>query len=213
MEATSNSAYEPAIKLITFVDHHRCGDHRCDRRAPARRDRRTIGGFGCDDLVGKFMARDDFAHPNTAPGAADRQRLMMLCAPATGAELHACLATLGGVPAFELIRAPEVGLVMVRGRIGGDGAPFNTGEATVTRAVVRIASGEIGFSYLLGRVPEKAKLAAIVDAIGQSAGGFARVETALVATVAARVDRETSMRRAETAATRVQFFTLVRGED
>ena len=34
----------------------------------------------------------------------------------------------------ELLRGPETGLVTVRGRIGGGGAPFNTGEATVTRA-------------------------------------------------------------------------------
>jgi len=102
---------------------------------------------------------------------------------------------------------------MLRGRIGGDGAAFNAGEATVTRAVVRLASGEIGFSYLLGRSPEKSKLAALLDAIGQQPAGLARVESALVSIVAGRVDRDKAVRRSETAATRVQFFTLVRGED
>ena len=49
------------------------------------------------------------------------------------------------VPRYEELRTAETGLVMLRGRIGGDGAPFNLGEATVTRAAVRLASGEVGF--------------------------------------------------------------------
>ena len=57
---------------------------------------------------------------------------------------------------------------MVRGRIGGDGAPFNVGEATVTRAAVRLASGEIGFGYVLGRDHEKARLIALCDALLQT---------------------------------------------
>ncbi len=138
---------------------------------------------------------------------------MKLCAHATIEELRHAVAALGGLPAYELLRAPEVGLVMLRGRIGGDGAPFNVGEATVSRAVVRIASGEIGFSYLLGQSLEKAKLAAIIDAMGQVSGATGRVETVLLARVATRFERERAERRAETAATKVQFFTLVRGED
>ena len=65
-------------------------------------------------------------------------------------------------------RQAESGLVMVRGRIGGDGAPFNLGEATVTRAAVRLASGEIGFGYVLGRDHEKARLIALCDALLQT---------------------------------------------
>lgn len=159
------------------------------------------------------MARDDLPDMTTPPTQADRQRLMKLCAHATLQELRASLTALGGQPAFELIRAPEIGLVMLRGRIGGDGAAFNAGEATVTRAVVRLASGEIGFSYLLGRSPEKAKLAALLDAMGQRAEDFRSVESTLVGIVASRADQARSVRRAEAAATRVQFFTLVRGED
>ena len=44
---------------------------------------------------------------------------------------------------------------MLRGRIGGDGAPFNLGEASVTRAAVQIASGEVGIAYILGRDEKK----------------------------------------------------------
>ena len=61
---------------------------------------------------------------------------------------------------------------MVRGRVGGDGAPFNLGEATVSRAAVRLSTGEVGFGYTLGRDGEKAQLIALCDALVQS-GEFA----------------------------------------
>ena len=138
---------------------------------------------------------------------------MRICSQATLAELSAALARLAPLPAIEVVRQPEVGLIMLRGRMGGDGAPFNAGEATITRAVVRLASGELGFSYLLGRSLEKARLAAIVDALGQSSRFRDRLEIVLLAPVMRRVHTERSLQRAETAATRVQFFTLVRGED
>ena len=54
---------------------------------------------------------------------------------------------------------------MLRGRIGGDGAPFNFGEATVSRCAVRLATGETGFGYVLGRDHEKARLIALCDAL------------------------------------------------
>ena len=73
------------------------------------------------------------------------------------------------MPAHEDLREPENGLVMVRGRVGGDGAPFNLGEATVSRAAVRLSTGEVGFGYTLGRDREKARLIALCDAMVQSA--------------------------------------------
>src|SRR3979411_1662468 len=72
------------------------------------------------------------------------------------------------LPAHENLREPEKGLVMVRGRIGGDGAPFNRGEATVSRAAVRLSTGEVGFGYTLGRDRQKARMIALCDALMQS---------------------------------------------
>jgi phosphonate C-P lyase system protein PhnG len=69
----------------------------------------------------------------------------------------------------EDLREPENGLVMVRGRIGGDGAPFNLGEATVSRAAVRLSTGEVGFGYTLGRDRHKAQMIALCDALIQTA--------------------------------------------
>lgn len=153
----------------------------------------------------------------TAPGAATpgveaRRAAMALSGAATLAELLAALAAAGLAADAEDLRAPETGLVMARGRIGGDGCAFNVGEATVTRAAVRLPSGETGFAYHLGRDRPKARLAAILDAHWQRADRRAAVEAALAA-VAARCARDATVAARKTAATRVTFFTLARGED
>ncbi len=112
-----------------------------------------------------------------------------------------------------LLRGPETGLVTLRGRIGGGGAPFNFGEATVTRATVRLPDGAIGHAYALGRDKEKARLSAIADALWQDPARRPEVETKILAPLRAAAEADDTRRRAETAATRVDFFTLVRGED
>ena len=117
-----------------------------------------------------------------------------------------------GVPAHETLREPENGLVMVRGRIGGDGAPFNLGEATVSRAAVRLASGEIGFGYTLGRDLGKARMIALCDAMVQSREFADAVETNLLAPLRSAMLAGRERRSAEAAATRVDFYTMVRGE-
>jgi alpha-D-ribose 1-methylphosphonate 5-triphosphate synthase subunit PhnG len=101
---------------------------------------------------------------------------------------------------------------MVRGRVGGDGAPFNLGEATVSRAAVRLSSGEIGFGYTLGRDREKARLIALCDAMVQSAELAGAIETQVVAPLRAAMIERRNRKAEEAAATRVDFYTLVRGE-
>ena len=112
----------------------------------------------------------------------------------------------------EDLREPESGLVMVRGRIGGDGAPFNLGEATVSRAAVRLATGEVGFGYTLGRDRHKARMIALCDALIQTVDHADAVEAKVLAPLRAQLIAERNRRAAETAATRVDFYTLVRGE-
>ena len=115
-------------------------------------------------------------------------------------------------PAHENLREPENGLVMVRGRIGGDGAAFNLGEATVSRAAVRLSTGEVGFGYTLGRDGEKARMIALCDAMVQSDQFAGLVETRVIAPLRAAISAKRNRKAAEAAATRVDFYTLVRGE-
>jgi len=143
---------------------------------------------------------------------AARQRWMAILARATRDELEAAYAGLPQRPAYELLRRPEIGLAMVRGRAGGTGNPFNLGEMTVTRCAVRLADGTTGHCYAAGRDPRKVELAAVFDALLQGADA-AGLEAGVIAPLAARqaADRERASRKA--AATKVEFFTMVRGEN
>ena len=116
------------------------------------------------------------------------------------------------LPAHENLREAENGLVMVRGRIGGDGVPFNLGEATVSRAAVRLASGEIGFGYTLGRDREKARMIALCDALVQSDEFAGAMEAKVLKPLRAAIVSRATAKAAEAAATRVDFYTMVRGE-
>jgi len=140
-----------------------------------------------------------------------RRAAMQVLAHASHAEISARLAVLT-VPGHQDLRAAENGLVMVRGRIGGDGAPFNLGEATVSRAAVRLDSGEIGFGYVLGRDGDKARLIALCDAMIQSPAHAQAIEQEVVVPLQARLRATRDRRASQAAATRVDFYTMVRGE-
>lgn len=142
---------------------------------------------------------------------AQRQAAMAVLAHSDAADIAGCLGAIPA-PACEDLREPENGLVMVRGRIGGDGAPFNLGEATVSRAAVRLATGEVGFGYALGRDRQKARMIALCDAMVQSNEFADAVEAKVLAPLRAAMISEQSRKAHETAATRVDFYTLVRGE-
>lgn len=144
---------------------------------------------------------------------AARKAAMAALALAPADELKRLCESAGISGEAEMLRGPETGLVSVRGRIGGGGAPFNFGEATVTRATVRLPSGEIGHSYALGRDKEKARFAAITDALWQNAERRADIEQKIIAPLRTAQAEADATSRAETAATKVDFFTMVRGED
>jgi alpha-D-ribose 1-methylphosphonate 5-triphosphate synthase subunit PhnG len=142
---------------------------------------------------------------------ARRRAAMAVLAHSKAAEIASRLEAMA-VPVYENLREPENGLVMVRGRIGGDAAPFNLGEATVSRAAVRLSTGELGFGYTLGRDRQKARMIALCDALVQSDEFADAMESQVIAPLRIRMISERNRTTAETAATRVDFYTLVRGE-
>ena len=144
---------------------------------------------------------------------ARRRAAMAVLAKAARADIARGLAQVSHDIAFTDARPAEIGLVMLRGRIGGGGAPFNVGEATVTRAAVQLDSGETGFGYVFGRDPEKARLAALCDALWQNDARRQPVEDHIIAPLRQQQQERRALAQAQTAATRVDFFTLVRGED
>jgi alpha-D-ribose 1-methylphosphonate 5-triphosphate synthase subunit PhnG len=145
--------------------------------------------------------------------SSERRAAMATLAHAASAELSRLWDESGLPDQAQLLRGPETGLVTLRGRIGGGGAPFNFGEATVTRATVRLPNGTVGHAYALGRDHQKARLSAIVDALWQDPQRRAEVEEKILGPLRRTAAVADGKRLAETAATRVDFFTLVRGED
>ncbi|RCS22937.1 phosphonate C-P lyase system protein PhnG [Phyllobacterium salinisoli] len=144
--------------------------------------------------------------------AARRNRMSVLARCETS-RLQGLWSKLGLDPTYKLLRGPEYGLVMLRGRTGGTGEPFNIGEATVTRASVKLDDGSVGHAMALGRDDMKARLCAIVDALCQDTRTAVLIDAEMIAPIKSELDGADERRRQETAATRVDFFTMVRGED
>jgi alpha-D-ribose 1-methylphosphonate 5-triphosphate synthase subunit PhnG len=141
---------------------------------------------------------------------ADRQRWMAVLARADGAALAEAAGEFAGTP-HHLLRPPETGMVMVRGRTGGSGHPFNLGEATVTRCTVQLGCGVLGHAYVLGRDGNKAALAALLDALLQT-DAHNQVAARVVEPLAAGQEAQGAARQTAAAATKVDFFTMVRGD-
>ncbi|GGX43204.1 hypothetical protein GCM10007385_08850 [Tateyamaria omphalii] len=148
---------------------------------------------------------------SNAPNAARKAWLSVL-AKAPAAHLADLWIKAGLDPAHDVLRAPEIGAVMVRGRAGAVGAPFNLGEMTITRCSVRLATGEVGHGHVQGRDKNHAKQAALTDALMQTSEAKA-VEAQIITPLLKAAERRRATRAAKAAATKVDFFTMVRGED
>lgn len=141
-----------------------------------------------------------------------QQRWMAALAFASETLLEKAWAAMEPKPSYRLLRPVEIGMTLLRGRIGGSGSAFNFGEATMTRAAVALESGEQGFAYLLGRKPRQAELAAVFHALLQNPLQRAAIEARLIGPSEAARREMVAAERAAVAATRVDFSTLVRGD-
>ena len=146
------------------------------------------------------------------PEQAARKDWMSLLAKAPAGRIAALLDELGPRPARIWLRQPEIGSTMVRGRAGGTGAPFNLGEMTVTRCALKLSEGAVGHAYVQGRRKADAEAAALVDALMQTPRA-AEVARAVLEPLKAERATAKADRAGKAAATKVDFFTMVRGED
>src|SRR4029079_5731990 len=119
-----------------------------------------------------------------------RRAAMAVLSCGSAAEIAPHLASLDPSPAHSEIRRAQRGLVMLRGRIGGDGAPFNFGEASVSRAAIKLASGETGIGYSLGRDHETARWIALCDALVQTDNHQDAVEQQVIGPIQTRLAAE-----------------------
>jgi alpha-D-ribose 1-methylphosphonate 5-triphosphate synthase subunit PhnG len=161
-------------------------------------------------LTSETLPAQALGHEITA-----RQRWMRALTRADPAALDAAWRDWAPKPAVDLIRGPEAGLVMVRAHIDGGGARFNLGEATVTRATVRLhgeplAADAVGTCYMLGTDLEHARLAAIFDGLLADAGQRGRVLAEVIAPLEQAQAEDDGVRLAEARSTLVDFFTVSR---
>lgn len=149
--------------------------------------------------------------PAATPEA--RRRWMAALARASLDDLEAAWSVFPDLPEYRRLRGPESGLVMVRGRAGGTGNPFNLGEMTVTRCTVQLDAELVGHAYVAGTNTRHAELAAVFDALLQDPVRRPAIEDSLIAPLLDK--REARLRDDATriASSRVEFFTVVRGED
>lgn len=144
----------------------------------------------------------------------ERQHWMAILARADKHQLQQLWQQLQLSPDYQYIRRPETGLAMVRGRVGGNGKPFNATEVTLTRCTVRLAGGTMGVSYVLGRSEQHAKIAALADALLQESASACQIIKSQLLAPLEKAQAETQAARArDSESTRVDFFTLVRGEN
>jgi alpha-D-ribose 1-methylphosphonate 5-triphosphate synthase subunit PhnG len=144
-----------------------------------------------------------------------RRRWQRILAAAGAAELAVMWQHRSPAPHAEFLRGPEAGLVMVRGRVGGSGDRFNLGEATVTRATVRLSgpplAGDVtGTSYVLGSDLDHARYGALFDALLQDPGQHEQVLAEVIEPLAAAQLARDRADQAEARATLVDFFTVAR---
>ncbi|MEO1024573.1 MAG: phosphonate C-P lyase system protein PhnG [Pseudomonadota bacterium] len=141
-----------------------------------------------------------------------RQSWMGLVARAPEGRVAGLLSDAALAQEATFLRAPEVGSVMVRGRAGGTGAPFNLGEMTVTRCALKLPCGTVGHGHVQGRRKTDAEAAAMVDALMQTKAADA-IDAAILQPLRDEESARRTTRAQKAAATKVDFFTMVRGED
>ncbi len=146
-----------------------------------------------------------------------RQCWLAVLARADRMQLEAALEGVGALPELAHVRPSEIGMVMLRARVGGTGDAFNLGEASVTRCALRVGMGTLGVGglgvgYTLGRDRRKAELIAIFDALLQDGARHAQLQRTLIKPLALQQGALRDAASSKAAASKVEFFTFVRGE-
>lgn len=145
-----------------------------------------------------------------------RQNWMSVLAHSPASEVAEHWQSLNLEPEYHVIRSPEIGLLQVQGRMGGEGCRFFIGDVTVTRAVVQLSGGDnndYGYSYVIGRDKAHAELCALIDVLLQQPTKHALLQARLIAPLHKQLNARRERRRQEIATSQVDFFALTRGED
>jgi len=162
-------------------------------------------------VINENSQKDDFQP------AKKRQQLLSVLSVSELSAIQSYWQALSISPRYSLLKAPEVGMTMVRAKTGGTGQAFNMGEMTVTRTVIRLndinaQNDVIGFGYTAGRNTQKSELIAVIDACFQLSEYAASITKLLLQPLQQLRQQQKNQQTAQVSATKVNFFTMVRGE-
>ncbi|GLT14584.1 phosphonate C-P lyase system protein PhnG [Vibrio algivorus] len=149
----------------------------------------------------------------TAQNQSQRQQWMSALATADFEQLTALWQAQSFTPSYQFIRSPEIGLAQVQARMGGTGNRFNVADVTVTRCVIKLENGDLGYSYISGRNKPHAELAAVIDGLMQSETYQPELMMSVIQPLQTTRAKKHQLRQQQVASSKVDFFTLVRGED
>lgn len=144
---------------------------------------------------------------------AQRQHWMSVLAHSTPASLNDRMKALNLAVEYRVIRPPETGLIQLQGRMGATGDRFLAGDTTLTRAVIQLTSGTYGYSYILGRDKGHAECSALIDALLQEKTHHLNLMETLIGPLDAERTALRARRQRHISTSRVDFFTLVRGDN
>lgn len=146
------------------------------------------------------------------PQKTKRQYLLSVLAKSTLKNIQDCWAQLKLSPKYTFLKAPEIGMAMIRAKAGGAGQPFNMGEMTVTRSVIQLNTQQMGYGYIAGRDKEKSTLVAIIDACFQVEQWAMLIDEKLLRPLDQLLQHQHVEQQEKVNQTKVDFFTMVRGE-
>ena len=163
--------------------------------------------------MSRFHADMDSHPPTNTPHPNPRAQWIGLLSRAPISLLE--LALKDQIPSQPIwLRKPETGLMMVRGRVGGTGEPFNLGEITVTRCAIKIKDSQlkvrVGVAYVIGRSKTQALLAGLGDALLQDEVKAPYWQEKLIKPIHEHLSKLNNHKIQKTQETKVDFFTLAR---
>lgn len=160
------------------------------------------------EIKGAIMPTEKFVSDKD-----QRKYWMAILAEARTEDLDTFWNKLRYQPKYRHLKPPEMGMIMLRGRTGGTGLKFNFGEVTITRCTVQLEEGTVGLAYVLGRNPRHAELAALFDALLQDHHWHTSLMEELIRPIASSIEERKNKIARKVVATKVEFFTMVRGEE
>lgn len=134
-----------------------------------------------------------------------RAAWMSVLACAATSELQQSWDAFEHRPPFEWLKKPEYGSVLLQGRIGGSGREYGVGQVLITRCSIRLIDGRIGVGYTRGRAGHHVFIAAMFDALMQTADAAGLSAARIVSELEAKRDQRRRVDQAKTEETRVDF--------